>query len=132
MSLVKYSLAGLPPISQTFGGEVEIRGGGGEVGYGRMCFRWLAHVYILKQTVVPNDLYSFSENRFIHEPSCFPSPALVLLPRRKKKGKKIRTALPGHFGLSVRSLLTIWKKNGAEAYGLPYRNRLSLAFRTIV
>lgn len=50
----------------------------------------------------------------------------------KKKGKKIRTALPGHFGLSVRSLLTIWKKNGAEAYGLPYRNRLSLAFRTIV
>lgn len=94
MSLVKYSLAGLPPISQTFGGEVEIRGGGGEVGYGRMCFRWLAHVYILKQTVVPNDLYSFSENRFIHEPSCFPSPALVLLPRRKKKRKKNQDSTP--------------------------------------
>lgn len=51
---------------------------------------------------------------------------------KKKKEKKIRTALPGHFGLSVRSLLTLWKKNGAEACGLLYRNRLSLAFRTVV
>lgn len=72
---------GLDPISQTFGGEVEIGVGPG-VGYGRICFLCLADVYSLKQTVVPNELYSFSENRFIHEPSCFPSPALVLLLKR--------------------------------------------------
>jgi hypothetical protein len=52
--------------------------------------------------------------------------------KKKKKEKKIRTALPGHFGLSVRSLLTIWKRNGAEACGLLDRSCLSLAFRTIV
>lgn len=37
-----------------------------------------------------------------------------------QKKKKIRTALPGHFGLSVRSLLTIWKENRAETSGLLY------------
>lgn len=91
---------------------------------------FLADVYILKQLYLMN-LYLFSKNRFIHVPSWFPSPALVLLPKEKKKKKK-RTALPGHYGLSVRSLLTIWKKNRAKTFGLIYRNCLSLVFRTIV
>lgn len=101
MSLLKYSFVGLHPISQTFGGEVEVWGG-----------QWVRAwkdvrppptvVYILKQTVAPDELYSLSEDRWIHVPSCFQSPALVLLPEKKKrkKGKKIRTALPGHSGLS--------------------------------
>lgn len=48
---------------------------------------FLADVYILKQLYLMN-LYLFSKNRFIHVPSWFPSPALVLLPKEKKKKKK--------------------------------------------
>lgn len=61
------------------------------------------------ETVVPNEPLFVSKNRFIHVPSWFPYPALVLFPKEKKKKgkKKIRTALPGHYGLNVRSLLTI-------------------------
>lgn len=103
MSLLKYSFVGLHPIGQTFGGEVEVWGGQGVRAW-KDVRPPLTVVYILKQTVAPDELYSLSEDRWIHVPSCFQSPALVLLPEKKKKekekGKKIRTALPGHSGLS--------------------------------
>lgn len=100
------------------------------------CGPPLTVVYILKQIVAPDELYSLSEDRWIHVPSCFQSPAFVLLPGEKKKRKRKRKKKSGQHSqatlVSVRFLLTIWKKNGAEACGLLYRNCLSLAFRTVV
>lgn len=57
----------------------------------------LTVVYILKQIVAPDELYSLSEDRWIHVPSCFQSPAFVLLPGKKKekeKGKKNQDSTP--------------------------------------
>lgn len=135
MSLIKYSFVGLHPISQTFGGEVEVWGGQGVRAW-KDVRPPLTVVYILKQIVAPDELYSLSEDRWIHVPSCFQSPAFVLLPGEKKKRKRKRKKKSGQHSqatlVSVRFLLTIWKKNGAEACGLLYRNCLSLAFRTVV
>lgn len=130
MSPLKYSFVGLHPISQTFGGEVEVWGGQGVRAW-KDVRPPLTVVYILKQTVALDEHYSLSEDRWIHVPSCFQSPALVLLRgvggKEKKSGQHSQATL-----VSVRFLLTIWKKNGAEACGLLYRNCLSLAFRTVV
>lgn len=132
MSLLKYSFVGLHAISQTFGGEVQVWGGQGVRAW-KDVRPPLTVVYILKQTVAADELYSLSEDRWIHVPSCFQSPALVSLPEKKKKEKGKKSGQHSQATLvSVRFLLTIWKKNGAEACGLLYRNCLSLAFRTVV
>lgn len=97
MSLIKYSFVGLHPISQTFGGEVEVWGGQGVRAW-KDVRPLLTVVYILKQIVAPDELYSLSEDRWIHVPSCFQSPAFVLLPGEKKKekekGKKNQDSTP--------------------------------------
>lgn len=130
MSLLKYSFVGLQPIGQTFGGEVEVWGGQGVRAWKDVCPP-LTVVYILKQTVAPDELYSLSEDRWIHVPSCFQSPALVFLPekKKKKKKKKKKEKKPGQHSqatlVSVRFLLTIWKKNGARPVGFC----IGIAFR---
>lgn len=97
MSLIKYSFVGLHPISQTFGGEEEVWGGQGVRAW-KDVRPLLTVVYILKQIVAPDELYSLSEDRWIHVPSCFQSPAFVLLPggkkKEKEKGKKNQDSTP--------------------------------------
>lgn len=81
---------------------------------GNMCFLWLANVYILKQTDVPNELlHSLCKNRFVCVPSWSPHPTPPLLL------KNVKTALQATL-VSVKIPVTIWKENRAKTSGLKY------------